>query len=298
MADIQQVLEAAQAFGRAHRAFRDARAEGERRIDEIQQAWVRGHEDLLLDDHEEDDEFDYLDDDLIEAAKTYLLTGEAADGAIPDDVRGVLDESRRALAEELRGAAGLTEPAREYLVSPNAEFCAAVRSWFAAARAEGDVAGWPQVLGAWRTALSMTTREAASVLEVSPSAVVRYEAGKRSPSVPQIGAMVECIVVWDPTSEDAKLRKAVRAFARMFGEEADVSTDILQNVTIEHETLVGEVEDVIERLTVGQLRVLAALVASPAALDRLACLVKDDPLGPITHALARLSDATTVTESK
>jgi len=287
VADIKAVLEAAQVLGRAHRAFRHARAEGERRIEELQNAWVRDHEHLLVD--EEDPE--YLDEELIEVAKAYLLTGDA-DGTLPNDVREVLDETRTALAEDLKSAVRLTEPTKQALEAPTAELGAAVRRWFSTARDQGDLRGWPRVLEAWRKALSMTTREAASALGVSPSAIVRYEAGKRSPSVPQIGAMVDCIFAWNPTVEDTRIRATARALARMSGDDPDLSTDILEFAFREQASLQGEVEDALDGLTVVQLRVLAALVATPATLDRLADLVKNDPLRPIKDALDRVHDGT------
>src|SRR5262249_12355273 len=148
-------------------------------------------------------------------------------------------------------------------------------------------------------ALSMTTREAASALEVSPSAVVRYESAQRSPSAAQVGAMVDCMVAWDPTSDESRTRRHAHALALLF-RDPDYANVMLVNFELTESHLRKDLEDGLERtldnaadgLTNTQVRVLTALVAHPATLDRLVELVKNDPLQPFKEALGGATSET------
>lgn len=296
MTDSDTVLKAAQRLGRAHREFRHARDESERQFEEIQKNWMQSHAGLLEELCDDDEE---LYDVFEPAVREYLSTGQADDDVFPRDVLEQLDASRGQFANMVAAVSEATNPAEQALRDPSADFVAALRSWLEWSRtAGGNLADWPEILKAWRSALGMTTREAAAALDVSPSAVVRYEGATRSPSAPYVAAMIERIEAWDSTSEETLLRTAARRLARMFGSDGDGATEILENTARPWDTLVFAVEEALPALTQTQLQVVAALVAAPAALDAIDALVRNNPLQAVLDAVADGHDkAVTVTEA-
>lgn len=144
---------------------------------------------------------------------------------------------------------------------------------------------WPTILREWRTAVDWTTREAAEALEVSPSAIVRYEQGKRSPSLPYVAAMIDRIEVVRPVMEDTDLRQAARVLAQMDGDST--ATGILEQLERGRAELQGDIEEALQTMGERQLRAVAALVGSPAAMEALllwADRFGDDPLRPVFDA--------------
>lgn len=287
MADTKSVIKAAHELGRVHRELRHARAQSEREVEALLSGWVDDHEDLLV-----DESGDYLDNDLIDAAKAFLLTGDAGDEPLDADLRAALEEGRAAIADDLQAALALVETAAAAVAQPYSALTSSVRAWLGEARAEGNVADWAIILDAWRTALSLTTREAAAALEVSPSAVVRYSGRSRTPSVPQVVAMVEAMTSWNPAAEDKTMRAAARSLAASFGEDPDKATEILENVGVLRTDLEATVEDGLESLSHTQLTVLAALVTSPKLLNGLATLAREDVFGEIEAAVNAVRGAT------
>lgn len=281
----QHVFEKIQALGRAHREFRHAQSEAERYIDEIQEAWVRDHEHLL-----EDDDGD-LDDELITEAKTYFLVGKDQYGTLSAELRMAADAGRASRDKKLSVAREPSNSLAEATRGPAADFSQALRRWLREARAEKDFDEFPRILREWRQALSMVTREAATALDVSSSAIVRYESGKRTPSAPQVRALVERIVDWDPV-KDTPAGVALRRLARMFDEDPDDLIERTDRDTRENLTRQVAIQDAIqlalEDLTAAQLGTVASLVNEPAALDRLGELARNHPFQLVADALAQV----------
>jgi transcriptional regulator with XRE-family HTH domain len=276
VADARAVISAAHEVGRLHRDLRHARDQSEREIQGQLSGWVDKHEDLLVDDSGE-----YLDDDLIDAAKAFLLTGDPGEEPLDASLLTALEAGRAAIASDLQAALALEEAAAAAVVGPYDAFVSAVRHWLNEARAEGDIGDWARILDTWRTALSLTTREAAAALEVSPSAIVRYSGGSRTPSVPQVVAMVEAMIRWNPAAEDTKIRAAARSITRMFGTDPDRATEILESAGRSRTDLEASIQDNLEALSTTQLSVVAALVSSPTLLNGLATLACDEVFNEI-----------------
>jgi hypothetical protein len=106
VADARAVISAAHEVGRLHRDLRHARAQSEREIEGLLSGWVDEHEDLLVDDFGE-----YLDDDLINAAKAFLLTGEAGEEPLDAGLLTALEMGRAAIAGDLQAALTMVEKA-------------------------------------------------------------------------------------------------------------------------------------------------------------------------------------------
>lgn len=279
MANTRAVTTLGQELRRVHRDLRHARNQSEQEVEGLLRSWVDENEDLL-------GHGAYLDDDLIDAAKAFLLTGDGDEETLGPNLLTAVRAGRVAIADDLRGALARSAPAARAVIAPHAAFVSAVKQWLGEARAEGDISDWATILDTWRSALSLTTREAAVALEVSPSAIVRYSGGSRTPSVPQVVAMVEAMSSWDPATEDTKMRVHARGMAMMFERDPDEATNILEDIGSERTRLEGTVEDGLDALSIRQLGVIAALVASPSLLDWLAALASDDLFSEIQTAAA------------
>ena len=279
--ETRELQEAAERLGRAHRKLRHARAQSQSEVDAILDAWVRDHGWLF--DHGDGDS---RNDELVAASKEYLRDGAPIDETVDDELRAALSNGRLQLAPQLRAALEPVEHTAASVVAPYEAFTTEVRRWLDQRRTDGAVPEWATVLDLWRSALSLTTREAGEALGVSASAVTRYLRRVRTPSMPQLIGMVEAMTTWDPTSEDENLRTAARTIVSVFGDDPDKATEILEDAQRRGLDLEDIVGDALDALSQRQLAVLAALAATPRLLDGLAALADERVMSDLEKAAA------------
>lgn len=253
------------------------RADFRARYDELETRWVEMW----------DDEFADLDDDdyaeLEAALRACFRTGV---GDVPDDL---IEEVQAALPEvlaELREPAERLAAAEAGLDEPKAAVAQHMRNWLDRARGDDrEVAEWQTVLSSWRRATGRTTRDAADVLGVSSSAVVRWEQGKRRPSIPQIAGIVEALAKGPALPEETEDRIAARRVAKMLGSDDDTGAAIIESFERPIEEMRADLEEAIGTLSPEHLQVLARLVGEPQALSVLAAWADSGQLATIAAAL-------------
>lgn len=229
-------------------------------------------------------------DDIEDAAKAFVLGHDLREPLASDlaaNERGELDDLRSRVLE-LLGAARTSMATGQ---APQRAVASEMRRWLAAVQDpedQAEVGQWAEILQQWRQALDDTVREAAAKLGVSPSAVVRYEAGGRLPSIAvlaqMVGAMSNSAALADP---DEEFRKARRGIERSFGQSA---IDTLDRLDLDRASQIDEVAGQLEEMKPEQLRVVATLVSTPHLLDdliRWADHYKSDPLRDLFTALTK-----------
>ncbi|MDP8928614.1 MAG: helix-turn-helix domain-containing protein, partial [Actinomycetota bacterium] len=206
---------------------------------------------------------------------------------------------KQAVAES---EAALTS-AHETLRGPQAELARRLRDWLEHVRQDETTntieKDWPRILRAWRQAIHATSREAAQLLDVSPSAIVRYERGTRSPSRPYVEAMIHRISSSDGVMPVSDERRAATEYVRTFGLGRSYATEFLERLDRERieiecqgdteRVLFAEIQRDLEGLTPQELRVVAALINRREALQALLTWAADydkDPLRPVLQAFA------------
>lgn len=233
---------------------------------------VRQHQEQF----EDVDDSQWIDDDLIRDAESYLRNPEDGPGQLSDLLSGIIDKARVARHDELEALFKSAQLAAQDLSAPKSDLDAALREWGDEQRQGALVDAWSAVLSPWRKAHNMTTRQAAVALGISASAVTRYESGSRSPSSPQLRALVEAMIAWDPATDDHSMSNARYVFSELFGENPDEIADLLDERDAERLSLLAQIDEALEgsMLPVDQLRILVSLTTTPGALAHLAALVR------------------------
>jgi transcriptional regulator with XRE-family HTH domain len=309
MATTRAVLAAISEYARAHERFMRAEQQAYEDDVELTEEWVNacdrafGYE-LDVDDWDEfevaelsDEEYEErLEDaqEIKDALGKYLWSGEASPN-LP--VRRISDLSilRERFVDRLQAAERRHAENEKALVEPHAKLVTVLEKWLESAktpegrqRIEQD---WPRILKAWRDAVSLTTREAAEVLGVSASAVVRYSRGERTPPFATVGGMVAAIAGHRGAPPSSPQRQAIQEVVRVMGPEwrvegqhptATALMEGLEGPKVEFETAIKRQ---LEQLTTEQLQFVAALTERPDALDALVTFINGDPLAPVRNAL-------------
>lgn len=293
-----EVVESIRAFGRTHREHRLIRDDVRRQNSERLSKYTTDLEWICRVDErsgEELHEAEYTR--RVEAVRQYLTTGVDSEGALPavihDHSRGATFDVATALAEAYEaltldrstGAAAL-QPTRNSLVGLHRTFVLRLREWFTEARSGSDtLSGWPEILREWRRAVDLTTRNAAEVLEVSPSTVVRYEQGERSPASPYVAALIDQIDERGPIYHDDELVTATRAPAARTTSAMEDLLDPIEQSRRQDEELRVQIEDALPHIGQLHLLVLAELTQRPDLLDSLIESLRSDPLGPLRQLI-------------
>lgn len=266
------------ALGAAHRAVRHERDEADRHLRTLSSQLARqvaeAHDELFVDA----DDPDYYDEELIELSADYLVAPDDSD-TLPADIQQLLRDMRSAKAADFDRLLSAAQLAEQDVVAPGRDFAEGLRIWLTSAKQDPCIAAqWRDVLARWRSALNLTVREAASALQVSPSAITRYESGARSPSLPQLTALVEAMSSWDPTATESALGRSGRRLAEVLGWDPDSIADRVDEADSERHYLQGLLEDIThdQHLSTERLRTLVALAQNPQALDHVRALAALD----------------------
>ena len=282
MDELEEVLATTDRMAHAYREYVHRLDESDRQLGAVRDAIVddvvAAHASLFVDE----DEPEWLDEELIDDAKRYVVGAGDAHDTLDPALREVLDAHRDLHRDEVDRASAVVAPAAKMLAAPKAAHTAALHRWVMSRRECGSVEGWSTVLTAWRESLGMTTRTAASVLGVSPSAVTRYESGARSPSMPQLISLVESMNGWDPLVEDT-FQRSTRMFAQLLGGTSDDAVATLERADAERLRLEAELEEAVasRRFSIEQLRLLTSLCADPDALDHLVGFARADAVAEL-----------------
>jgi transcriptional regulator with XRE-family HTH domain len=266
------------ALGAAHRTVRHERDEADRNLRALASQLARqvaeAHDELFVDA----DDPDYYDEELIELSADYLVAPDDS-GTLPADIRQLLRDMRSAKAADFDQLLSAARLAEQNAIVPARDFADGLRIWMAGAKNDPSIAAqWNDVLARWRTALNLTVREAASALQVSPSAITRYESGARTPSLPQLTALVEAMGSWDPIATESALGRSGRRLAEVVGWDPDSIADRIDEADSERHHLQGLLEDIArdQHFSAERLRTLVALAQNPEALDHVRALAALD----------------------
>lgn len=285
----EDVKAAAEAFQTAQSQLRLAREQADLVREELRGKSMQKARRLW----EDDDEQLHLaeSDDTVQAVQRYLLGGDPGD--LEPEVLSEFEDLRQKYLPRVEAAEAACRQVERTLEEPHADLVRELRTWYARARVEDEASldEWATILRAWRAASDRTTREAAADLEVSPSAIVRYEKGTRTASHQNIAAMIDRIEAIAPIAPDTRLRELTRQLARNFYEDKD-ATELLETQDsqprqqAEHEELQEEIGEKIAHLGLEQLRVVASIVRDSGAIDALLEWAgRSDPLQPVLDAL-------------
>jgi transcriptional regulator with XRE-family HTH domain len=271
-------METIQALGAAHRALRHRRDEADRNLRALCSNLARevagAHDELFIDG----DDPELFDEELIDMAAEWLLAPGDSD-SLPTEVLHLVNEVRQASLPEFDRLLADARLAQQNTIGPVEDFADALRTWLSEAKAEATIAAeWPEVLAKWRSALNLTVREAAAALQVSASAITRYESGARSPSLPQLTALVEAMGTWDPVEEESELRRSGRRLADQVGWDPESFAQRIDEADAERHQLQGLLEDIArdQFFSAERLRTLVALAQNPEALDHVRSLAGFD----------------------
>ena len=275
---VPNLMEKIEALGVAHRALRHQRDEADRELRalslQLAHRVADAHEDLFIDA----DDPDFLDEELIEMAADWLLVPDDSD-SLPLEIRHLLEETRQASLADFDRLLADARLAQQGTIGPVRDFAVALRAWLTVAKTDPNTAAeWADMLAKWRSALNLTVREAASALQVSPSAITRYESGARSPSLPQLTALVEAMSTWDPVDEQSELRRSGRRLADLVGWDPESLAERIDEADSERHQLQGLLEDIARNqfFSAERLRTLVALAQNPVALDHVRSLANLD----------------------
>ena len=220
---LRKVLETISDFGRAATRVRRAQEE----VDLLEVQWIDMASPVEGQPVEADDP-EYIEDEVL---VQFLRSGDASIIPLSYHRQALLEMRDEVLGEYQTRLEELQRIADDWAV-PHKVMVQELTAWLEAARvgaASGTVAQeWAAILKAWRKAADLTTREAAEHLNVSPSAVTRYEGGTRAASLPYIASMVQRIDAVGLVEREEKRRKIFRALAEMVGRSDP--TDVLEEV--------------------------------------------------------------------
>jgi transcriptional regulator with XRE-family HTH domain len=295
---LRVVLDARAALAGAHLSARFAEEDGDEQWRSLQEKWTRSHGELADRLYSEGDEF------ADAAIADYFDRGDESDYDLPADVRNMLADS---LLEYRRAGdvieAGVQRVKRSTLQEPHKRFNDELEAWYKqACVGEGaSLAEWPQILKAWRTATGRTTREAADALDISASAIVRYETGKRTAAPPYIDAMIRRMAGASAAPPDTSERRRFRSFARDIDDDEKLDPSIASIAALDPTAhveamqrrgvkLEAFIDEHARLLSVAQKRVLALLISRPAAIDAIEQLIVEPPTNPIEPVLDALGD--------
>lgn len=273
----EDMIKALAELGRRCREARAARADLDELQDALRRQWMADREDYL--DEVDDESYNDVEASLGE----YFDTGTAdLPGSQLAELEGTCEPFLAQLQEPTEALAVLEGAA----LPQNESFVQCLRRWFADARTDPEaLRTWQDILKTWRRAVGRTTRDAANLLDVSSSAIVRYEQGNRVPSAPQLAAMIDCIAGGPVLPEQTELRVAARRVARIFGGGDEEAVDIIENEERRTEEQCLAIEDALPMLTPAQRGVVARLVRSPYSLDALHAWATQSQLAPVAAAL-------------
>lgn len=273
----EDMMKALAELGRRCREARAARADLDERQDALRRQWMGDREDYL---NEFDDE-SY--DDVRTSLDEYFDTGTAD---LPRSQLARLKGTREPFLAQLQEPTEALAVLEGAVVPPHESFVQCLRRWFVHARTDPEaLKTWQDILKTWRRAVGRTTRDAANLLDVSSSAIVRYEQGNRTPSAPQVAAMIDCIAAGPVLPEQTELRIAAGRIARVFEGGDEEAVDMIENVERSTAEQCRAIEDALPILTSPQRGVVARLVHSPKSLDALDAWATQNQLAPVAVAL-------------
>ena len=289
---LEDLKAAADAFRTTRGRLKLAREEADLVRDEVRAKAMRIAHRLWDDDDE--DGFEIAEsDDTVQAVQRWLVGGEPGD--LQPEVLREFEHLRPEYLPRIEAAETACLQIERALAEPHADLVREIRAWYASARAGqgASLDEWPNVLKAWRSASNRTTREAAADLEVSPSAIVRYEKGTRAASRQIIAAMIDRIEATAPVASDSRIRELTRQLARLGGYSED-DTELLERQDTgsrqqaELEELQDEISDKIAHLGLEQLEMVASIIRDPRAIDALLDWAsRPNPLQPVLDALSQ-----------
>lgn len=249
-------------------------------------------------------------DDVVRVVTSYVLDMEddwllilGEEVADPASDRVVSPpELLRALRARFRDAASGLLQERDRLAvfagavtGPHDTFVGELQVWLDEVRTQTSpsLGDWKEILQSWRRAYGLSAREAAQFLEVSAPAVVRYEQGTRTPSIPFLSGMAARMGDNRAFMEEDDVRAALRRVQSMLPEGGvDRMIDNMDLAALEQDEglviLRSELSDRCESLDEVGLRALLALSQNGTALSALTAWAQvpaSDPLSPVRQAL-------------
>lgn len=272
---LADALSALERYGQAHARVRHVQSAASLHLKEIQSDFVATFEEVVLphldgyDEMSEEAIEDWLDE--YEEVVLGLLGSEGSLEELPDELVEHVDEAVGPFLDELRSQRRKLDEAERLLVAPHREAVYEFQQWLDEVRRGGEATaedGWPHLIAAWREAVDVTKLEAARVLGVSQSTIVRYENRTRCPSIPLMTELLGRIAEMpNPlTGEALRIWESLRSIADMFEQTPDSVVATMGSAEVE-EQLRTEIEDDLDRIDLEGLRLLRA-VASDAALRR------------------------------
>lgn len=290
----ETVLEAMEEFRQAHARYQLELSEVWRRRRKLTDQWLREMEPVVEEFLGERD----VDDDEVELElRGFLFSGDPDRLDLLAYALDTLAGARRPFMEQLSVDRRRLGPAMRAVELAHQRLAPELRQWVEDLRAaDGNgpaIAEWPLILKAWRDSTGLTAREAAELLEVSPSTVWRYEEAERTPSLQSIASMVANINAspgFKPHETDRREAADYLASEGLAGtatellEQAETTVDARE----QKESIREEIKSALDHLDDRELDAVAALVINRAALPALvdwADAHARHPLQPVIDAL-------------